>query len=110
MQFTIKDHTKEVIAKVMGQSELVLKVIGNKMVDYAQSESPVDTSNLKNSIAFDSDSKSARVGSNVVYAARQEFEEGYHHKVGKAHYLRDAVGNHTDEYKALIEAYLNSLT
>ena len=110
MQYRIDDHTKEVITKVTEQSALVLKVIGQKMVDYAQGEAPVDTSNLKNSISFDSDSKSARVGSNVVYAARQEFEESYHHKVGKAHYLRDAVGNHTDEYKALIEAYLNSLT
>lgn len=110
MQFTINDHTNEVIAKVMGQSELVLKVIGNKMVDYAQGESPVDTSTLKNSIAFDSDSKHVRVGSNVVYAARQEFGENYHHEVGKAHFLRDAVGNHNDEYKADIEAYLNSLT
>ncbi len=110
MQYRIDDHTKEVIAKVTSQSELVLKVIGQKMVDYAQGEAPVDTSTLKKSIAFDSDSKRARVGSNVVYAARQEFEESYHHKVGKAHYLRDAVGNHTDEYKALIEDYLNSLT
>lgn len=49
------------------------------------------------------------MGSNVVYAPRQEFDDTYNHTVGKAHFLRDAMQNHREEYKDIIEAAIMSL-
>lgn len=46
------------------------------------------------------------VGSNVKYAPAQEMNENYNHTVGKAHFLRDAMQNHRDEYKEIIEAII----
>ena len=46
------------------------------------------------------------VGSNVKYAPAQEMNDNYNHTVGKAHFLRDAMQNHRDEYKEIIEAVI----
>lgn len=46
------------------------------------------------------------VGSNVKYAPAQEYNDSYHHTVGKAHFIRDALQNHKEEYKDNIEAIL----
>lgn len=49
---------------------------------------------------------SVYIGSNVEYAAPVEFNDGVAHKTGKAHYLRDAITDHADEYGQIVEAYL----
>ena len=49
------------------------------------------------------------MGSNVVYAPAQEYNDEYHHTVGKAHFLRDAMQNHREDYKDIIEAAVLSL-
>lgn len=46
------------------------------------------------------------IGSNVVYAPSQEYNDAFHHNVGKAHFLRDALQDHKEEYKDNIEAIL----
>lgn len=38
-----------------------------------------------------------QIGSNVVYAARQEFEHG-----SKAHFLKNAIGNHNKQYEDIL--------
>lgn len=45
------------------------------------------------------------IGSNVKYAPANEFYD-MNHKTGKAHFLRDAVAQHTDQYKEIIKAAL----
>lgn len=50
------------------------------------------------------------VGSNVKYAPAQEYNESYHHKVGKAHFIRDALQDHKSEYKDNIEAILLTIS
>lgn len=45
------------------------------------------------------------IGTNVEYAPAMEFRD-LEHKTGKAHFLRDAVSNHTQEYKKTLEAAL----
>ena len=47
------------------------------------------------------------IGSNVKYAVTVEYGNASH-KVGKKHFLRDAAANHTDHYKAIIEACLKA--
>lgn len=49
------------------------------------------------------------MGSNVVYAPIQEMSDEFHHTVGKAHFLRDAMQNHREDYKDIIEAAILSL-
>jgi len=52
------------------------------------------------------DCYSVIVGSNVVYAPSQEYNETFNHTVGKNHFLRDALQDHKEEYKDNIEAIL----
>lgn len=49
------------------------------------------------------------VGSNVKYAPAQEMNDNYNHTVGKAHFLRDAMQNHRQEYKEIIEAVIMTI-
>lgn len=49
---------------------------------------------------------SVYMGSNVKYAPAQEYNDTYRHKVGKAHFIRDALQDHKEEYKDNIEAIL----
>jgi len=48
------------------------------------------------------------IGTNVVYAPPQEFNERYAHVSGKAHFLRDAISTHGDQYKKIMEASLKA--
>jgi HK97 gp10 family phage protein len=95
---------------------------------YAVALCPVATSNLKQSISHDSDEETAIVGTNVEYAPYVEYGTGiyaegggrstpwrYKDKDGNWHttsgqkpqpFLRPAIADHTDEYKSLIETYL----
>ena len=45
---------------------------------------------------------------NVEYAPYVEFNDKAHHNTGKAHFLRDAVQNNLDHYRAIMEAALDS--
>lgn len=46
------------------------------------------------------------IGTNVEYARDVEFEE-IKHRVGQAHYLRDGISNHLDQYKRILKEVLN---
>ena len=45
------------------------------------------------------------IGTNVVYARKQELGN-YKHESGAAHFIRDSVANHGDEYKRIAEKQL----
>ena len=47
------------------------------------------------------------IGTNVEYAKQQEYFD-MAHKVGRAHFLRDAATTHGDEYKSTMEAALKA--
>lgn len=51
---------------------------------------------------------SVYIGSNVKYAPANEFRD-ITHKVGKAHFIRDAIQDHKSEYKEIIEAAIKSI-
>ena len=42
----------------------------------------------------------------MVYAPSQEYNDAFHHTVGKDHFIRDALQDHKEEYKDNIEAIL----
>lgn len=103
----VTSYTDEVIAEVKRKGKMALESIGGTAEGYAKDDSPVDTGRLRNSIAHDEDDNETRVGSNVEYAPFVEFMDRTH-KVGKAHFLRDSIAKHEDEYRAIIEAALNA--
>lgn len=53
---------------------------------------------------------SVLVGSNVVYAAKQELTDGYNHTVGKAHFIRDSIQDHREEYREIVLTVAKSIS
>lgn len=129
------DMTKEVLEAMKSQVLLGMKACGMEAEGYAKADCPVDTGLLRNSITWalggetpastsyssnDGTEKGSYsgtlpqpaageytlyVGSNVEYAAKVEYID-MSHKVGKPHFLRDALTDHTERYKAILEAAL----
>ena len=117
----VKDAKNEAVARAMEACGLLAE-------GHAKMECPVDTGNLRNSISHDSDEDTAIVGTNVEYAPYVEYGTGrfaegggrstpwtYQDDEGNWHttsgqkpqpFLRPAIADHTDEYKSLIESYL----
>lgn len=115
------DAKNEAVARAM-------EACGEMAEGYAVLLCPVDTGNLRNSISHDSDEETAIVGTNVEYAPYVEYGTGKHAEGGGRStpwryqdsdgnwhttsgqkpqpFLRPAIADHTDEYKSLIESYL----
>lgn len=104
MEFKVKidDNTKQIINKLGNEMETILKAVGEKAEGYAKQDCPVDTGRLRNSIAHQEEQNVVYIGSDVEYAPAIEFRD-MAHKNGKAHFLRDALQNHLDEYEKLIK-------
>lgn len=49
------------------------------------------------------------IGTNVAYAPINEFGDAINHKVGKAHFLRDAAQNHIDELRDVARKTLSTI-
>lgn len=127
----IESNMKEVSEELERAVIRGLKAIGEKAVTYASRDCPVDTGRLRASITYalpdGSQSKPGReaeagdaemkglpdddtlvLGTNVVYAAPQEFNEKFIHKSGKAHFLRDSISTHGREYEDIMSASLKA--
>lgn len=86
-------------AKVRG-----LEAIGATAEKYAKEECPVDTGRLRSSISHAViNEEYTIIGTNVEYAQYVEFDDTKKHTSGKAHFLRDAALNHSDEYQSLMK-------
>lgn len=103
----IKDYSSEVKHAMRQQVEIALKSIGQTAEGHAKDECPVDTGNLRNSIANEHDDSTVYVGTNVEYAPYVEYGD-YNHTTGKKHFLRDSIANHGDEYKSILKAALDT--
>lgn len=107
MQVKFEDHYKDVSAAFDHQVTQGLLAIGSEAEGYAKDECPVDTGRLRNSITNKVEGKDVYIGTNVEYAPKMEFTD-MSHKVGRAHFLRDAATTHNDRYKSIMEAALKS--
>ena len=108
-QMTIIDNSAKVESELNKKIERALKAIGKTAVTHAMKQCPVDTSRLKNSINSEITEDELHVGTNVEYAIYVETDDTKKHKAGqKAHFLRDSIANHRDEYKAILKAALLS--
>ena len=128
----IKDHSDEVLKALKENVGLGLEAIGVDAQGHAVRDCPVDTGRLRNSITYAINGKQGQantepkdlanpedyevlaepedntvyIGTNVEYAAVQEYGDTIRHTSGKAHYLRDAIATHNDQYKEILKAAL----
>lgn len=101
------DNSNKITDELEKNIKLGLKSIAKTTVGYAMRQCPVDTSRLKNSIDSEVVEDEIHVGTNVDYAIYVETDDTKKHKAGqKAHFLRDSIANHKDEYKAILQAAL----
>lgn len=104
----ITENADEVLRLLERASSRALKAVGMKAETYAKRDTPVDTGNLRNSIAYaiNTDKKEVVIGTNVEYGPHIELgRAGY---AGK-HMLKNAAANHLDEYKDLIKQSMESV-
>lgn len=106
--FKFVSHRKEIDNTLNNQIAQTLEAWGLKAERYAKEEVPVDTSRLKNSITFVTNTADAEmiVGTNVEYAEYVETNDDAHHDSGRAHYMRDSIALHVDEYESIANKFL----
>ena len=127
----ITDNSAEYKNMLRETMEKALVSIGAEAEGYAKERCPVDTGRLKNSITYVTNKHKSRakqtkvyqkgdstangtpekgsvyIGTNVEYAEEQETVE-MHHKIGNAHFLRNAATQHTPEYQAIVRAAMEA--
>lgn len=127
------DNSAEVLKAMREQAMIALKAIGEEAEGYAKDDCPVDTGRLRNSITFATKSYKSKgndrtgekasakerkklanpedltlyLGTNVDYAVYVEYGS-YNHKIGKNHFIRDAIAKHGDHYKEILRAALDT--
>ena len=105
MEVKFTDNADKVRSAFEKQVIAGLGAIGVMAESHAKENCPVDTGRLRNSISNEVSSEAVYIGTNVEYAAKMELTD-MDHKVGQAHFIRDAATTHNDEYKKLMEAAL----
>lgn len=85
--------------------DTALEIMGLKAVAYASAKCPVDTGRLRSSITHQQQGKDTEViGTAVEYAPYQEFGTS---KIDPHPFIKPAVQDHVDEYKAILEACMH---
>lgn len=107
IRIEIKDKSPEVLTAAATAIKRALWAMGAKAEGYAKQNAPVDTGRLRNSITHQEEETATVIGTNVEYAAAQEL--GTSRGVRAKHYLRDAVADHADEYKAIVKQSMENV-
>lgn len=128
MKTEMTDNTDLFLSALSTASKRALEIIGGKVESYAKGLAPVDTGALRNSLTHTVDGDSVIAGSNISYAPYVELGTGKEYSpppdwmennaprgagirknnVKPRPYLRPAVENHRDEYKAIMENELKN--
>ena len=97
------DRSAEVLRELEAKKAQALEAIGARAETRAKALTPVDTGNLRNSMAHAVKGDSAYIGTNVEYGPYVEFGTSRN----KAHHmLKKAATEHGEEYKAIAKAAL----
>ena len=107
IEFT--DMSESIEKATAKQIYALLEAWGIMGESFAKEECPVDTGRLRNSITHDVDDNFAVIGTNIEYAEAVEHNEQAKHSSGNAHFMRDAVTQHNDEYKQKAEMILGEI-
>lgn len=107
--FTVKDNSGEVISELESKLPTALEACGLLAERYAKQLCPVDTGNLRNSITHQQKDNDEYIGTDVFYG---KYVELSHILPSGAHtapqpFLKPAIENHVDEYKAIVKKYLS---
>lgn len=101
----VKSNADAVLDEFRQKVSVALETIGLKAEGYAKGYCPVDTGRLRNSISHADDGESAYIGTNVEYAPYVELGTRRMHP---RHYLKQAVENHSAEYRQTVENIMMS--
>jgi len=104
-----KDYSDQILKATKEQVKATLEAWGMLGESFAKQETPVDTGRLRNSITHETQGDFAVIGTNVEYAEPVEYNEKAKHTVGNAHFMRNAVTQHNDEYKQKAEMILGEI-
>ena len=99
-QFTLLDHSQEVLAQLDKAEEKVLEMIGILVEGDAVERCPIDTGNLMLSITHERQGKWEVIGSPVEYAPDVELGTS---KSKAQPYLRPAVEENWDVIKKIVK-------
>jgi len=103
--FKLTSHKAEVLSAVKDKKARALEIIGGKAESYAKKLCPVRTGRLRNSITHQQrDDDTEVIGSNVEYAPHVCLGT---RRSRKKPFLRPAVENHTEEYKAILKRVMS---
>ena len=127
------DNSAEVLQELERKVQAALEACGQQAVSHAKQNitaaGRVDTGTLRNSVNHIVQNDICYVGTNTDYAIYNEFGTGIHAEGGKGrktpwayqdskgkwhrtsgmkpiHFLKNAIANHINEYKGIIEQYL----
>lgn len=101
--FRIESHLPEVQDAVEDAITKALEEIGLTAEGYAKKKCPVDTGRLRNSISHAAKEQTVYIGTNVEYAVYVEMGT----KNTKSQpYLRPAITEHKDTYRAIVKRNL----
>ncbi len=129
----ITDNSEEYRRMLADRLKIIAQSVGRQAEMHAKEQCPVDTGRLRNSITYateghesfthnyednegnaysynvgaTSEKGDVYIGTNVEYAEEQETNGAIPHRVGNAHFLRNAATNHNDEYKNIVRAGLD---
>lgn len=126
LNIKINDNSGDILKELERKKEMILESIGITAEGYAKLKTPVNTGRLRNSMTHTVKGNEVYIGTNLSYAPWVEVGTGIYATDGQGrkspwsykdskgkwhrtkgmkpkHMLRDAVSQHTDEYKAIIE-------
>lgn len=96
----VKDNTDKVLAEVESNTKDVLAAIGKVIADEAKEIVPVDTGALRDSITYDVENDSVRVGSPLEYSIYVELGTS---KMAPQPYIRPAFENNKEMIEATVK-------
>lgn len=99
------DNMSQIKAELDKKIARALEAVGATAEGYAKELCPVDTGRLRDSITYSVDDNTVYLGSDVEYAPYVEFGT---HKQKPQPFMSPAIQDHLDEYKAILEDFLQT--
>ena len=103
VKIVVKDNRDEVLNELRSKSEIAMEKVGMVAEGYAKRLCPVDTGNLRNSIAHAVQGKTAYIGTNVEYAPYVEMGTS---RTRAQPFIKPAASDHSDQYRQIIKSTL----
>lgn len=99
------DNMSQINQELAKKIARALEAVGATAEAYAKELCPVDTGRLRDSITYSVNDNTVYLGSDVEYAPYVEFGT---HKQKPQPFMSPAMQDHLDEYKAILEDFLQS--